>query len=531
MLNGSNGVDQQILDAVRKALSVDAATGTSIAPFIKEDLEGEAYVQLYSDSDPAQMALLKDLPRQPANQVNHEFTLVDRYGNHRSKASFAANGLPPQANFEGSRKFVNLKLYGKTSAVQGLTVLQNSIRALGQPDIASSNDMAVKLLLQYQINASLYQEDTRFTLDDNVFKGCWQQIDELTKNPAATTPFSNGDIFIDLRGEPLLPSGPKGIRSQAVGFTKRNGALRRIYMAPEVLEVIEDNLDAAARFQIAPQGNTKGMIVGNSVDGMRVQGQIVHFRRDSVLSSLVRSGGPNTQLIPGAPAALAFGGAGAGTITQPASNAGGVGKFLASEGIRQTGFVYIVTAVNEAGEAIASNVSNSVNAAEGKTIEFDITPRGDELSFRVYRGYVTDLAQPGTFKAPTVLAPEFIFEIPNGTVKGNTAPITVVDANLFLPGTSWAWGSDIWSPNAAALDRGEAPTSFANEYTEGKSAAAIAQLTGLFEFDLAKLGWLHSNKLFTHVLAPQIPRPWVNVVWLNVGGVTRKKALLDRELS
>ena len=72
-LNDSN--DTQILDLVRKALAVDSATGTSIAPFIKEDLEGEAYVQLYSDTDPAQMALLKDLPRQPAQQVNHEFVL------------------------------------------------------------------------------------------------------------------------------------------------------------------------------------------------------------------------------------------------------------------------------------------------------------------------------------------------------------------------------------------------------------------------------------------------------------------------
>lgn len=532
MINGSNSTDQQILDLVRKALSVDSSTGTSIAPFVKEDLEGEAYVQLYSDTDPAQMALLKDLPRQPAQQVNHEFTLVDRYGNHRAKSSFAANGLPPQANFEGSRKTIQLKLYGKTSAVQGLTVLQNAIRALGQPDIASSNDMAIKLLMQYQLNASLYQEDTRFTLDTNVFKGCWQLIDELTKSPAATTPFSNGDIFIDLRGEPLLPDGAKGIRSQAVGFTKRNGALRRIYMAPEVLETIENNLDPAARFMIPPQGSNQGMIIGNTVDGMRVQGNIVHFRRDSALSSFVRSGGPNSELIPGAPAAFAFGGAGAGTITQPAVNAGSSGsKFLASEGIRQTGIVYIVTAVNEVGESVASSVSSAVNAQDGKTIEFDITPRGDELSFRIYRGYVQDLAQPDTFKAPIILDPEFIFEIPNGTAKGNTTPITVVDNNLYIPGTTWAWGSDIFSPNAAALDRGEAPTSLANEYVEGKSAAAIAQLTGLFEFDLAKLGWLYSNKLFAHVLAPQIPRPWVNVVWMNVGGVRRKKALLDRELS
>jgi len=155
-MNAVNANESQLLDMIRKALSVDSATGTSIAPYIKEDLEDEAYLQLYSEPDPHQMSLLKDLPRQQAQQVNHEFVLVDRYGNHSAKSSFAANALPPQANIEGVRKVVNLKLYGKTSAVQGLTVLQNTIRALGQPDIAASNDLAVRLLLQYQINSELF---------------------------------------------------------------------------------------------------------------------------------------------------------------------------------------------------------------------------------------------------------------------------------------------------------------------------------------------------------------------------------------
>ncbi len=523
-------LETQIVDLVRKALAVDGSTGTSIQPFIKQDLEAEAYAQLYTDSDPAQMSLLKDLPRQPAAQVNHEFVLVDRYGNHKAKSSFAANGLPPQANFEGVKKNVILKVHGKTTAVQGLTVLQNTIKALGQPDIASSNDLAVKMLLQYQINMALYQSDTRFTLDDNEFKGCWQLIDELTKAPAATTPFSNSDVFIDLRGQPLLPDGQKGIRSQAVGFTKRNGVLRRIYMAPEVLEVIENNLDPAARFMLPPQGNNKGMVIGNSIDGMRVQGQTVYFRRDAALSTFIRTGDPNGYAIPGAPAAFTFGGSGAGTIAQPAVNNSGVGKFQTSDGLRLTGIVYIVCAVNEVGESVASNVSSAVTATLGKTIEFAITPRGDELSFRIYRGYNLDVAQSDSFLAPVIMDPKFIMEIPNGVAKGNTSPITVVDANLFLPGTTWAWGSDILSDNAAALDRGDAPSSLANAYTEGRSAAAIAQMTGLFEFDLAKLGWLHSNKLFAHVLAPMVPRPFVNAVWMNVGGVKQKASLVDRKV-
>jgi len=522
-----NATENQVLEMIRKALSVDSSTGVSIEPYIKEDLEDEAYVQLYSETDPAEMSLLKDIPRQKAEQVNHEFSIVDRYGNHKTKASFAPNSLPPESNIEGSRRVVTLKPYGKTSAVQGLTVLQNTIRAMGQPDIASANDMAVKLLLQYQINASLYSEDTRDTLDGNVFKGVFQGIDEYTKSPLATTPFSNTDIFVDLRGQPLLPDGPKGIRTAATGFGKRHGSMKRIYMAPEVLEIIESNLDPAARFQIQPQGNTKGMIIGNSVDGMRVQGNVVHFRRDAALSSVVKTGDPNGVAIPGAPAGFTFGGAGAGSITQPAVNAGGTGKFAAN-GERLTGMVYIVCAVNEVGESIGSNVSNAVNAVAGQTIEFDITPRGDELSFRIYRGYISDPSQVGTFMEPVVRDPKFIMEIPNGAAIGNTTPITVIDDDSYIPGTSWAWGTDLWSPNAAAIDQGSAPTSATNEYTVGKSAVALAQLTGLFEFDLAKLGWLYSNKLFAHVLAPQVPRPWVNVVWMNVGGIEHKKPLLDR---
>lgn len=521
--------EQAILDLVRKALSVDTATGTSISPYIKEDLEDEGYVQLYAETDPHQMALLKDLPRQQAQQVNHEFVLVDRYGNHKTKASFLANALPPQANIEGTRKFVNLKLYGKTSAVQGLTVLQNTVRALGQSDIAAANDMAVRLMLMYQINTSLYQDDTRFTLDGSIFQGAWQLIDQLTASPSATTPFSNGDIFIDLRGQPLLPDGPTGIRSAATGFAKRNATLRRIYMAPEVLEVIEGNLDPAARLQIGASyaANNRGVIIGNSVDGMKVQGANVYFRRDAALSTLVRTGFPNATVISGAPAAMTFGGSGAGSITQPAVNSGGVGKWAAT-GERLTGLIYQVCAVNEVGESLASNTSNAVNATAGKTVEMTITPRGNELSFRIYRGYNTDASQPGTFMQPVSRSIQFAFEIPNGTVLGNTTPITAVDADLFIPGTTWAWGSDIWSPNAEAIDRGEAPSSPTNEYTVGRSAAAVAQLTGLFEFDLAKLSWLYSNKLFAQVLAPQVPRPFANVVWMNCGGTNIKNALIDR---
>lgn len=523
----NNATENQILDLVRKALSVDGSTGTSIQPYMKEDLEDEAYLQLYNETDPAQLSLLKDIPRQQAQQVNHEFVIVDRYGNHKTKASFSPNSLPPESNIEGTRKVVTLKPYGKTSAVQGLTVLQNTVRALGQPDIASANDAAVKLLLQYQMNVALYQEDTRFTLDTNLFKGAWQLIDEMTKSSFATTPYSNSDIFIDLRGQPLLPDGLKGLRSQATGFTKRNAILRRVYMAPEVLEVLENNLDPAARFMIQPQGNTQGMIIGNSIDGMRVQGNVLHFRRDAALSTMVRTGGPNGTVIPGAPAAFSFGGSGAGTVSQPAVNVSGTGKF-ASSGERLTGMVYIVCAVNEVGESIASTLSNAVNATATKSVEFTITPRGNELSFRIYRGFNTDDAQSGSFMYPAYREPQFIFEIPNGASKGNTAPITVIDKNLFLPGTTWAWGTDLQSPNASAIDSGRVPDDRKNEYVVGRSAVAMPQLTGLFEFDLAKLGWLYSNKLFAHVLGVQVPRPWANVVWMNCGGIEQKKSIIDR---
>lgn len=528
MFNAQGSNDNEMLNLVRKALSIDSATGTSISPYVKQDLEDEAYLQLYSESDPAQMALLKDLPRQPAQQVNHEFTLVDRYGNHYANTSFAANGLPTQANIEGQRRFVQLKLHGLTSAVQGLTVLQNTIRAMGQPDIAEANDVAVKLLLQYLVNTEMYRSDTRQSLDGNRFKGCWQLIDELTRTGAMVGQFANGDIFIDMRGQPLLPDGPNGIRAQAVAFNKRNATLRRIYMAPESLEVLENNLDPAARFMLPPQASNKGMIIGNSVDGMRVQGQVVYFRRDNALSSLVRTGAPNATAIPGAPAQFTFSGStSAGNVSQPAVNNSGVGKFAAS-GERLTGIYYVLVACNEVGDSIGSAASSTVSATAGKTVEMTIYPRGNETSFKLYRGYTLDNSQPGTFMQPKFRAPQFIMEIPNGNAAGNTSPLTIVDSDAFIPGTVWAWGSDIWSPNAASIDQGDGPVSRTNEYTVGKSAVAIAQLTGLFEFDLAKLGWLYSNKLFAHVLAPMVPRPWANVVWMNCAPASEiKAAMLD----
>lgn len=520
--------EKNLMDLVQKALSVDSTTGTSIAPFIKQDLEEEAYVQLYSEQDPAQLSLLKDIPRQEANQVNHEFGVIDSYGNHKAKASFAPNALPPEANFSGAKKSVILKCYGKTSAVQGLTALQNTIRAAGQANLPETNDALVRLMLLYTLNTALYAEDTRDTLDSNQFKGIFQQIDEATKG-VSTAKFANNDIFIDLRGQPLRPNGNKGIRQQAAFMGKRNGSLRRIYMAPEVLEQLEEQVDPSARHLIAgnmPGANTKSMVIGSSVDGMRVQGNIVYFRRDAALSTMVRCGYPNAVAIPGAPAQMGFAAKPtAGQCAQPAVDNAGTGKF-ATTGERLTGIYYVVCAVNEVGESIASAASDPVDAVAGKTIEFDIHPRGDEVSFRVYRGYVSDPAQTDSFLEPIYREAQFVGEIPNGLTKGNTTPITFVDDDQFIPGCSLAWGTDLWSPNAAAIDRGETPSSSTNAYTYGRSSVALATLTGMFEFDLAKLGWLHSNKLFAQVLAPQCPRPYVNVVWYNVGGIENKKSLI-----
>jgi hypothetical protein len=530
MLNNANSMnDTQLLDLVRKSLSTDSSTGVSIQPFMKEDLEDEAYLTLYTESDTHQMAFLKDLPRQDAEQILHQFTIVDRYGNHKAKASFSPNGLPSSANIDGSKKNVQLKVYGKTTAIQGLTVLQNTIKALGQSDIAQSNHAAVKQLLMYQINQEMVGSDTRDTLDGNQFKGILQQIDELTRAPTATTKFSNTNYFYDLRGQPLTA---QLLRQVGVGMNKRNSVLRRVYMAPEALESIENTLDPAARIQIGSSyaQNNKGVILGGTVDGMRIQGTVCYFRRDAALSSSIRTGLANYDLIPGAPSALAFGGSGAGTISQPAVNVSSSVSQFAPTGNRLTGMYYIVTAVNEIGESIASNVSASINATPNKTIEFTITPRADALSFRIYRGYVNDNGQPGTFLEPKIRDAYFIGEIPNGVAAGNTAPLLVVDSNQFMPGCTIALGGDINSDSAASLDQGQMPSSPENKYTVGKSAWAIAKLTGLFEFDLAKLGWLYDNKLFAQVLSPMVPRPNASVVFLNVGGVEIQNQLFDRQL-
>ncbi|MGZ3772956.1 MAG: hypothetical protein ACXVCY_04220 [Pseudobdellovibrionaceae bacterium] len=516
----------QIKELLRKALSVDTMTGSDIQSFMKQDLEKEAYVQLYSSTEQDEMTLLKDLPISSAKQVNHEFTIVNHYGSHHAKTAFAANGLPTSDNIGGKKENVQLKLHGKTSQVLGLTVLQDTISAMGHDNIADANDEAVKNVLNYLFNCSLYASDTRLSLDQNEFKGVFQLIDEATRSGAAVGMYANGDIFIDLRGRPLKQTH---IRKEAVGFKKRHGTLRRVYMAPEVNELLENDLDPAARFMITPQDANRGMIVGNSIDGMRVQGSIVYFRRDNALSTLVRCGTPNKGLIVGAPAAFTFGSTGAGSIAQPAVNNSSSGsKFTSTDTeFRLTGFVYQVVAVNATGDSIASNISAPVNAADGKTIEFAITPRGDEVSFKIYRGYAMDLAQPDTFLAPHIMEPQFIAEIPNGAAAGNTAPITFIDSNTFLPGTTHAWGTDVNSENASAIDRGEKAASLTNSYKLGKSSVALAELKGLFEFDLAKLGWLHSNKLFARVGAPMVPRPWVNVVWYNVGGVALKQGILD----
>lgn len=517
-----------VMNVLHKAVSNDPAYGNTVRGFIKEDLEIEAHNQLWNEEDPDELVLLKLIPKTQAKQTNHKYSKLTGYGNEHSEAAFAPNGLPSVEDFSAEQDTTILKPYGQVAQVQGLAALEQSISALGQDNIVSIDRETVRRNLMYKINIDSIESDTRNTLNANKFKGIIQLIDEGTRATGASTPDSN--IIVDMRGADLSLEDPtslpgKGIRSKATQIQTRYGKLRWLLMAPNQLKKLEDTLDVKSRYMISQNPAKDKYIIGAAIDGAKTGSGTSFFAADVALQRRIMTGYANAKLIAGAPNGFAEGSSGQGTFGTPVPIAssslpsGVISQFAnidikdqAGAGSNQFYFGYGIVAMNEIGSSIVG-YSTGVQIAAGGACSITIRPRGDEKSFKIYRGiYKTSTESDGW-----LFAPEFIAEIPNGTTAGNTTPIDFIDDNSTLPGTTLGLGLNIASEGADAMIRGEALASLANRAKKAQNGMSMAQLTSMFTFDLAKLQWLASYELLAWVLAPQVEKPFQHVIWKNLG--------------
>lgn len=513
------------MQLLQKAISSDPLYGTAVREFIHEDLEPEAHNQLWNESDPEEMVLLKMVPRISAAQTRHEFTKFMDYGNLHSESAFAPNGLPSVQDFTGDREEIRLRPYGEVTQVQGLAAAEKSIRAIGKDNVADVAEESTRRLLMYKINLALYSSDTRDTLNESRIKGFLQGIDEGTRASGATDPDSN--IIIDLRGGNVAIDGANGVRKKSAQISKLHGSLRWLLMGPDQNVAIEEQLDNKSRYYIAPQGSTDKMIIGARVDGIKTASGVTLFQTDNALEKNIRVGEANNKLIDNAPAAFSEAVSGAGTfkVERVASGAlpgGIVSKFEAIDtkdnagaGSVQLKLVYHVVACNEVGDSIRGVSTPLATVVVGDVAKLTIAPRGGETSFKIYRGIANVSGIPAN-DSEYLFLPEFIAEIPNGAIKTNTTPIEFFDENDVLPGTSHAFGLNMIGDSSVSMSKGAIPTSLINN-PKAQNALSMVQLTSMFRFDLAKLGWLAKYGLLAWVIGAEVTKPFQNIVYRNCG--------------
>jgi hypothetical protein len=484
----------QLQEELLKALASSSGAGTDASPLIKEDLEMEAHTQLYMESDPGELTILKHIPRKMATSVIHQFTQVIGYGSRSHDGFYGENTLPAEATMQTRRKSVDVKLMGDISSVFALASFQSPISALGSDNLVGENQASARLDLLLKMAREIYAANTRTTSHTLRYAGLKQQILEGT-SVSTSAPFTvNTDYIIDLRGRKLLP---EEIRKRAVQIRKKFGMLRWIYMSPDTQSFLEQTLDPAERLNI-PRQPGEEVLLGQNISGMHTGGVVVRFAMDNTLTAELYRGSPPTTAVTGAPVPPP-------TIGAPsaATNASSLWETLDADGA----VLYDITALNESGESTSTQVG-PVAVAAGESVTIAITPRAADTSYKVYRSDSVHVT------------PMFIAEILG---PGNTTPFNFVDHNATIPGTTEAFGMNIASANNSipvlqSLRQNDFRMVSMSNPERPRNTCSLAQLgPWMGMYDLARILHTASRDLLFSAFTPEVTHPFQNVIWVNCG--------------
>jgi hypothetical protein len=489
----------QLQDELLKALASSSTYGTDASPLIKEDLEMEAHTQLWLETDPTELVLLKHLPRIPAFSVIHQYDQIIGYGPGGTNLFYGEGTLPPEAAIQSRRKTETIRLPGLISSAYALASFQTPLMALGQSNLVDQNMASTRLALLRGMNVQCYASDTSTSADGIRFRGLRQQILEGTSVSTSAPYTVNPDYIIDLRGGKLL--APE-IRNRSRQIVEHFGSIRWIYMAPQVKQFLEQDIDPAERLYLT-RGVADPVIAGQNVDGMMTMGSTVRFAVDNTLTASQYLGSPPTVALSGAPAPLPGGNLGA-----PAAASSGSSLWTNLDA--DAAVSYVVTALNASGESTGTTIG-PVTVAAGQSVTFTLTPRAADTSYKVYR--------LGTAPAnPTVAM--FIQEIIGPL---NTTQFTVTDNNARIPGTTEAYGLSIASQNSEVMRDAVSVPSVAQYLSMTNpprprntiSLATLGPWMGIF--DLAHILHTASRDLIFTAYTPVITHPFQSVAWVNVG--------------
>lgn len=491
------GLQEELL----KALASTAANGTDGSPLIKEDLEMEAHTQLWLETDPTELVILKHLPRKPAFSVQHQYDQITGYGPQGSTFFYGEASLPPEAAIQTRRRIEYIRLQGLISSVFALANFQTPIMALGQNNLVDQNMAAVRLALLRGMAVQTYSSNAATSTDGIRFRGIKQQLQEGTSFSTSAPYAPNPDYIIDMRGAPLTS---QEIRNRTRQVVEAFGSMRWIYMAPVVKQFLEESLDPTERLYLS-RGPDQPVIMGQNVDGMQSQGATVRFAVDNTLTSSQYAGSAPLSAVSGAPAPLP-----GGNLASLAASADASAPALWTTLDADAALLYDVTAMNAFGESTATRIG-PVAAAAGQKVTFQLTPRAADTSYRVYRGGTAP-------NNPTI--PMFIMEIAG---PGNTTPFTVTDFNTRIPNTSEAFGLSVSSQNSELFMNQTNLSAVADRVTFGNagysrntvSLVVLGPWMGIF--DLAHILHTASRDLVFSAYTPEVTHPYQNVMWTNVG--------------
>lgn len=495
-----------VLAALKKA--VDANVLDNLVP---EDLEREAHLTLWGETEPYELTLLRMIPTVKATNVQHEYTKVTSYGYERNTGFFGEKSLPPETEFDTERVVTQIKLMGEIAPTFILAAMEETQRVDGQKGAVNIARRLLRLNVLRKMNRNLYFSDTsthKLGANGTRYAGIEQLIREGTDGTTGEeSPY--GTHVIDMEGEPLTP---ETIRSKAARALSLFGMFNQLIMDPFVRADFEGQLDPAQRLGLPIP--VQPFMIGQMIGGLQTQGTRIYFHTDNALSPIHYIGQYTTRLVHGAPSTVPSVGGSAGSVGGTRTS-----KFFAKDA---GNYAYIVTEIVDEREGLGTRwpTGSSFQAvAANEEVTLTVTPGNPSAhTLRVYRGTTgdadTDFQWLGDFAVST-------------TGVGTT---TIYDGNHDRPGTSKAYGLRITTAAEKALNSGllnayasarEKSKSFLkmkdDEARNTVSLACLGPKMGIMK--LASILAEVDRPLMYSACAPQVRNPYQNIVFKNIGAL------------
>jgi len=474
-------------DAVKAVLSAEGASGINTMGAVPENLEMTAHVELWRREH---LQFLRQIPSVPAASINHEYDVVTEYGDIGGPTFTVEGGLGSKESLVVKREINTIRTLQHVNQVTGTAQDQGTVSILGARRTLESNREAIMRLHLLKKGLAVLFSDTSTTASQLRFKGVFQLWRGAMSSLAlADKPWSMPEtVFVDKRGKPLSRSDIRAAGTKV--YEDGWGMLNNVFMDPQTSEGFQgeiESFNSSFGFPMERLDGAKspgsGLILGQTVAGIRHQGGVAKFFVDNSLNPSFHKAEWSKEIRPGSPAQPA--------APAAAADANVLSRFEPADIPAPAGIKYKLQAVNDSGYSESSPATAAVAVAADQSVTLTWDSRADALSYRVLRNSKDDLAT--------------YYEI--GEVKNVGGQLTFIDHNFFLPGGRWSVGMEMLNPKSA--DK-RVP---GNPYDNAIRLAVLRELTSRRMADIGDFEWERILERF----CPEVPQPKRIIVWYNIG--------------